>query len=201
MMRTKFWLLSCLLAVLLSSGCAAKNMVVLLPDNDGQVGEVQISNKAGMQTINKAWQVSRVKSGDAPPGTPEAIEEQEVQKAFGAALRALPEPPIRFILYFKVESTELLADSKKVIREVVAHISARHSRDIGVSGHTDSVGTDLYNMELSNRRALRIKEILVSQGVSPDDIELNYFGKRNPLIDVGNNVPEPRNRRVEIHVR
>ena len=139
-MRTEFWLLSCLLAVLLSSGCAAKNMVVLLPDNDGQVGEVQISNKAGMQTINKAWQVSRVKSGDAPPGTPEAIEEQEVQKAFGAALRALPEPPIRFILYFKVESTELLADSRKSLPEVVGQISARHSRDIGVSGHTDSVG-------------------------------------------------------------
>jgi outer membrane protein OmpA-like peptidoglycan-associated protein len=200
-MRTEFWLLCCLLAVLLTSGCAAKNMVVLLPDNDGHVGEVQISNKAGMQTIDKAWQASRVKSGDTPPGAAESIEEKEVQKVFGAALRALPEPPMRFILYFRVESTELLADSMRSIPEVVGQISARHSRDVGVSGHTDSVGTDDYNMELSNRRAIRIKEMLVSQGVSPDDIELNYFGKRNPLIDVGDNVPEPRNRRVEIHVR
>jgi outer membrane protein OmpA-like peptidoglycan-associated protein len=200
-MRTEFWLLSCLLVVLLTSGCAAKNMVVLLPDNDGHVGQVQVSNKAGMQTINKAWQVSRVKSGDAPPEVAEAIEEKEVHKVFGAALRALPDPPMRFILYFKVESTELLADSVKSIPAVVGQISARHSMDIGVSGHTDSVGTDDYNMELSNRRAIRIKEILVSRGVSPDDIELNYFGKRNPLIDVGDNVPEPRNRRVEIHVR
>jgi hypothetical protein len=69
-------------------------MVVLLPDNEGHVGQVQVSNKGGMQTLKKAWQVSRVKSDDAPPGAPEAIEEKEVQKAFGAALRALPEPPI-----------------------------------------------------------------------------------------------------------
>ncbi len=201
-MKTEFWLLCCLLAVLLTSGCAShKNMVVLLPDNDGHVGEVQISNKAGMQTINKAWQVSRVKSGNAPPGVAVAIEEREVHKVFGPALKALPEPPIRYILYFKVESTELLADSKKIIPEVVSQISARHSRDIGISGHTDSVGTADYNMDLSNRRAVRIKEILVSQDVSPDDMELRYFGKRNPLIDVGDNVPEPRNRRVEIHIR
>ncbi|HBD06756.1 MAG TPA: hypothetical protein DCZ69_00715 [Syntrophobacteraceae bacterium] len=201
MRTTKIWLLCCLLAILLTSGCAAKNMVVLLPDNDGHVGEVQIRNQAGMQTINQAWQVSRVKSGNALPEAAVAIEEKEVQKVFGPALRALPEPPIRYVLYFKVESTELLSDSIKIIPKVASQISARHSRDIGISGHTDSVGTDDYNMDLSHRRAVRIKEILVSQGVSPDDIELNYFGKRHPLINVGDNVPEPRNRRVEIHVR
>jgi outer membrane protein OmpA-like peptidoglycan-associated protein len=201
-MKTEFWLLCCLLALFLTSGCAShKNMVVLLPDNDGHVGEVQISNRAGMQTITQAWQVSRVKSGDAPPEVAVAIEEKEVEKVFGAALKALPEPPIRYVLHFKVESTELLADSKKIIPEVVSQISARHSRDIGISGHTDSVGTDAFNMDLSNRRAVYIKGILVSQGVKPDDIELNYYGKRNPLIHVGDNVPEPRNRRVEIHIR
>jgi hypothetical protein len=95
-MKTELWLLCCLLALFLTSGCAShKNMVVLLPDNDGHVGEVQISNRAGMQTITQAWQVSRVKSGDAPPEVAVAIEVKEVEKVFGAALKALPEPPIR----------------------------------------------------------------------------------------------------------
>jgi outer membrane protein OmpA-like peptidoglycan-associated protein len=201
-MKAMFTVSCLILAALLANGCASnRNLIVLLPDNTGHVGEVQITNKNGSQVVSKAWHASQIQGADAAPGTAVSIGEEEVDRIFGAALKALPEPPARFILHFKPETTELVKESSRVIPEVIREIKARNSRDIGVAGHTDTMGTDEYNMTLSYNRAVRIKEALVSKGVKSEDIDVSYFGQRNPLIQVGDNVPELRNRRVEIHVR
>jgi outer membrane protein OmpA-like peptidoglycan-associated protein len=71
---------------------------------------------------------------------------------------------------------------------------------IEVNGHTDIVGPDGYNLELSERRARAVMAYLVDQGVAPQRMELAYHGSRLPTAD--NETPDGRrqNRRVEFEV-
>jgi OmpA-OmpF porin, OOP family len=73
-------------------------------------------------------------------------------------------------------------------------------KDIDVVGHTDSVGSDAYNMRLSERRALAVKSFLVSEGVNSSIIDVSGMGKRQPVAS--NETAEGRalNRRVEVLV-
>jgi len=94
-----------------------------------------------------------------------------------------------------------MADSLKVLPDVLEAVRARKSTNIIVSGHTDSVGSDEFDRKLSLRRARAVANILVARGVNRENIEVTYHGKKNPLIPTPDGVPEPRNRRVEITVR
>lgn len=68
-----------------------------------------------------------------------------------------------------------------------------------IEGHTDSIGSDEYNRDLSERRALRVAEKLEEQGVSEDQIELQAYGAAKPAAD--NSLLDGRaaNRRVDIN--
>lgn len=68
-------------------------------------------------------------------------------------------------------------------------------------GHTDRSGAKEFNMALSRRRAQRVRDLLVAEGIAPAAIRLAFHGEGNPLIPTADNVPEPRNRRVEVIVR
>jgi len=69
-----------------------------------------------------------------------------------------------------------------------------------VLGHTDSVGSDAYNMGLSKRRAVAVLQALASRGLDPNHLSAVAIGKRQPIAD--NATPEGRalNRRVEFLV-
>ncbi|MCE5265199.1 MAG: OmpA family protein [Deltaproteobacteria bacterium] len=71
---------------------------------------------------------------------------------------------------------------------------------IRVEGHTDSRGSDEYNMELSNRRANAVKELLVQRGIAGNRIEVFGFGKTMPVASNDTEAGRQRNRRVEIKI-
>jgi outer membrane protein OmpA-like peptidoglycan-associated protein len=71
---------------------------------------------------------------------------------------------------------------------------------IQVEGHTDSTGTESYNMELSARRAEAVKNILVSKGVEPSRILTLAFGESKPIASNDYDYGRAQNRRVEIKV-
>jgi outer membrane protein OmpA-like peptidoglycan-associated protein len=71
---------------------------------------------------------------------------------------------------------------------------------IRVEGHTDSVGTDAYNMDLSHRRALAVKNALVQRGVNAGRIQEMAFGKSQPIAPNDTEAGRQKNRRVEIKV-
>jgi outer membrane protein OmpA-like peptidoglycan-associated protein len=84
---------------------------------------------------------------------------------------------------------------------VLAELKQRPLPDIVVIGHTDSVGSLASNDKLSLARAERMREIIIALGIPAERIQAAGRGKRELLVPTGDNVSEPRNRRVEIDVR
>lgn len=71
---------------------------------------------------------------------------------------------------------------------------------VRVEGHTDSVGSSEYNMDLSIRRANAIKNLLVQRGIAETRIEAVGYGKTLPLANNDTEAGRQRNRRVEIKI-
>ena len=69
-----------------------------------------------------------------------------------------------------------------------------------VDGHTDSVGSDMYNQTLSEERANAVREYLVGQGVPADSITSKGFGKTSPVATNDTAQGRQQNRRVELVV-
>ena len=66
-----------------------------------------------------------------------------------------------------------------------------------VEGHTDSRGSDAYNLTLSQKRAESVRNYLISRGVSPDRMEPRGFGESQPIADNRTEQGRSQNRRVE----
>lgn len=190
-----------LIACALTAGCAPKSTFVLLPDPHGHVGKIIITNAQGTQTLNQARQSVVIKSKTDSPGVVKTMDEREIHSLFGKALHIQPLPPAKFLLYFKPESVQPKPESKNEISKIMQTIKERHSMDISVNGHTDRKGEAGYNNELSFQRARQVQKILEKEGVDPSLITTTSHGKNNPLVPTADNVPEPRNRRVEVIVR
>lgn len=72
------------------------------------------------------------------------------------------------------------------------------SRTIAVEGFTDSQGSDVFNQELSERRAATIRNALITAGVAPDRISVRGYGKAYPIASNGDATGRQMNRRVEV---
>lgn len=69
-----------------------------------------------------------------------------------------------------------------------------------MDGYTDSVGSDDYNMKLSDQRAQAVQTYLIGQGIAPDDVTAKGFGKDNPVASNDSAAGRQKNRRVEMVV-
>jgi outer membrane protein OmpA-like peptidoglycan-associated protein len=191
-----------LTCILFLAACSRDRcVVVLLPQPDGTTGKIIVSNKAGSQLLQEPNLATGIQSSESAPKAPERMDNKEIQQVFGEALQALPPPPIHFILYFKTDTTELSDASRKLLGEVLPTIVDHESTDVSVVGHTDRVGTREYNYQLALERAVLVQKILLALGIDPKFIEVTSHGEDNPLVPTDDEVPEPRNRRVEVIVR
>ena len=82
----------------------------------------------------------------------------------------------------------------------VANILIETGLFVEVRGHTDNVGREEDNLQLSKERAKAVADYLVHRGVPQDKIVYQYYGESRPLVS--NDTPEGRklNRRVEFHL-
>ena len=179
---------------------APRDIIVLLPDDQGKTGAIVVSSAGVERRLDRPGQTVTVEAG-SPPGLPTEIPGQEVHAIAGPALAALPKPPARFILYFEHDSVTLTPVSQALLKNVLESIRARAAVDVSVVGHTDTVGKKEYNYALSMKRARAVASLLLRKGIDPSVLDITSHGKDNPLVPTGDQVPEPRNRRVEITVR
>jgi outer membrane protein OmpA-like peptidoglycan-associated protein len=182
-------------------GCSSKKIIVLVPDTDGSTGRIVVSNQAGSVEIDTPYQATKIQDKNSIPARPAAMDKDEIAAIFAHALAIQPTAPIHFLLYFEKGTTTLDASSIGVLPEIIETIIARNSVDIGVIGHADTAGDRDLNLKLSTRRAEAVSRLLIERGVKPENLETSSHGEENPLIRTGDNVTEPRNRRVEVVVR
>jgi outer membrane protein OmpA-like peptidoglycan-associated protein len=194
------FLLAASCATLKPTPTTSHDVIVLLPDDQGKTGAIVVSSAGVERRLDRPGQTVTVESG-SPPGLPTIMSGQEVQAIAGSALAALPKPPAQFILYFYHDSIELTTKSEALLRKLFATIRDRSPADISVVGHTDTMGKKKYNYALSLKRARVVAAMLREHGVDPSILDITSHGKDNPLVPTGDQVPEPRNRRVEITVR
>jgi outer membrane protein OmpA-like peptidoglycan-associated protein len=177
-----------------------RSVFLLIPDPEGNVGQITVTNRTGTQVVDQHHQASTVQSADHAPSPPSTLEETEIQLVFGEALASQPAAPARFILYFKDDSEELTPESTVFLAEVFRTVRDRGALDISVIGHTDTLGAREYNYQLSLRRARWVADLLAKQGMDRNILDIESHGEDNLLIKTGDQVREPRNRRVEITV-
>jgi OmpA-OmpF porin, OOP family len=198
-------------AAALVCGCGPKQIrpapprgtatIVLLPDPDtGTVGRAAVSNPAGNADLAAARAATTVVVSQAPsPVT--TLSESDVQNLFGAALAALPPPPQHFTLYFKFDSDELTDESRALVQQIVQVVKERPVPEVLVIGHTDTTGTSASNFSLGLKRATTVRGFLVDAGLDASFVEVTSHGEADLLVPTADEVPEPRNRRVEITIR
>jgi outer membrane protein OmpA-like peptidoglycan-associated protein len=174
--------------------------VILLPDAGGKAGVIVVSAGGGERLLSEPGQAVSVAAG-AAPSEPFVMSDAEIRAAVGPALEALPQPPVQFVFHFERNSSELDGESAATMRDALRTIRGRGAADISVVGHTDTVGDKAYNYRLSLERARAVAKLLAAEGVDPSIVEIASHGKDNPLVSTGDQVSEPRNRRVEVTVR
>jgi outer membrane protein OmpA-like peptidoglycan-associated protein len=94
----------------------------------------------------------------------------------------------------------LLPAAMSSLDNVVTALKSTPDRNIMVEGHTDSVGTHSFNMDLSQRRAQSVRDYLVSRGLPSEIVRAQGWGPDRPIAENGTPDGRANNRRVEIVV-
>ena len=101
------------------------------------------------------------------------------------------------MVFFDWDRSNLSPQAMSTLQQAAAAFKARGNVQVTATGHTDTSGPEGYNMALSLRRANAVKDGLVQQGVPPASIGTAGRGESNLLVQTGDGVREPQNRRVE----
>jgi outer membrane protein OmpA-like peptidoglycan-associated protein len=99
---------------------------------------------------------------------------------------------------FEFDKANLTPGALRSLAPLVAFLRENPDRTISIEGHTDSLGSDSYNLELSQRRAETIRDFLVQNGISSDRITARGMGKSYPVASNATEAGRQQNRRVEI---
>lgn len=102
---------------------------------------------------------------------------------------------------FATDSANLRPDLQRDVQAVANSLVKYPNSTIQVIGHTDSVGSDAYNMDLSQRRAASVANILNYSGVPTSRIQTIGKGKTQPIASNATEAGRAQNRRVEIIIR
>jgi outer membrane protein OmpA-like peptidoglycan-associated protein len=99
---------------------------------------------------------------------------------------------------FETNKAVLLPDAMQILDRVAASLIAHPDVKVEVGGHCDAVGSDAYNLKLSERRAKAVRDYLAKKGVPAEQLTSKGYGETQPIAD--NSTPEGRakNRRVEL---
>jgi outer membrane protein OmpA-like peptidoglycan-associated protein len=106
---------------------------------------------------------------------------------------------ITYGIYFDFNKDTIKPESEPVLKQIVQAMTDNPSWKLTVSGHTDNIGGDAYNLDLSKRRAAAVKQTLVTRyHIAPDRLSTNGYGASSPIDTNDTLEGRARNRRVEL---
>ena len=187
MLKNIFQILSLLVIATVVSGCSAYSSAV---------------NTLGPETPTSEMREQIEAPVDLAEGeSPFCAKPVEADPEMEPAMAALPPEPYRARLYFIFDTSTFTPESEIEAKKVFDEIKARQIAEAIVIGHTDTMGSEQYNIGLSERRAERVRQELIRRGIPENIITIQGMGESELLIETADEVAEGRNRRVEIDVR
>ncbi|MGD0946982.1 MAG: OmpA family protein [Candidatus Binatia bacterium] len=103
-------------------------------------------------------------------------------------------------VHFDFNKSDIRPDSRPILNEAGEILKENPDVRISVEGHTDAIGSDQYNQQLSLRRAEAVFRYLVNHGIPPERMEVIGYGKRHPVASNDTDSGRAQNRRVELRV-
>jgi iron complex outermembrane receptor protein len=111
---------------------------------------------------------------------------------------AAPSVPHSYLVFFDFNKSDLTPQAVGIVDQAAKNAGPAKVTQLTVTGHTDTVGSDAYNLRLSRRRAESVAAQLEKDGIPSSEIQIVAKGKRDPLVPTADGVKEPQNRRVQI---
>ena len=168
-------------------------------------------NASGDCWRNANWTPATAAPGCGPapaPAPAPAVAPPPAPPARAVAPRAAPAPQAPAAskvtyaadAFFDFDKATLKPAGKAKLDDLVGKVKGINLEVIIAVGHTDSVGSDVYNQKLSVKRAESVKAYLVSKGIEKNRIYTEGKGEKQPVADNKTNEGRVKNRRVEIEV-
>lgn len=126
-----------------------------------------------------------VEPGFSPPPTP-ANDERKADSLLETR-----------VVYFDYDKSLINSDSIPVISAHADFLNSHTDKGIVLSGHADSRGSNEYNLALGQRRADAVRDMMLSLGVTANQLESLSFGEESPAVLGENESAWQKNRRVE----
>ena len=114
----------------------------------------------------------------------------------GGDLAAVSADSMTYRIYFDLDRSLLLSDAFKTLQGIVTILKADNTLKVNISGHSDNMGTNAVNTQLSAERAHITRDYLLSYNISAERITTSHYGETMPV----DNTQQWRNRRVEITI-
>ncbi len=148
-------------------------------------------------SVDVAWFSHEIVSADSA----QHYSSTNIVEHFTTQTRSLKRRTLDLDIRFKFGSDELTAESRKDLDELGRALEhpAMKKRRFELAGHTDDVGSEPYNMDLSKRRADSARDYLLERfAVDPETVRSAGYGEQRPLIEGSSDEARRRNRRVVI---
>jgi len=100
-------------------------------------------------------------------------------------------------IYFAFNSADILSSSQKVLDEFIVFLNDHPTMTISIEGHTDNVGSDEFNLILSENRAKAVYNYLVNNGIDANRLQYKGFGETAPIATNETEEGRAMNRRTE----
>lgn len=140
-------------------------------------------------------------SGELSRRSIEILDDLEAQATDAGALVTLPDTVL-----FDFDEDVLRPQAAEVLDDLVTVLEDSDPAAVTIAGHTDGIGDDDYNQQLSERRAAAVEAYFLDAGIDPDRLSAAGFGETQPIAQEtdadGQDDPDARarNRRVEITI-
>jgi outer membrane protein OmpA-like peptidoglycan-associated protein len=184
-----------------------EKLLIVAPFFDGETKELALSraNKLRELFINELSSEEFELDAQGPLGNcEEALSDPLHKSIFKWVIRNenVTELHDKAFIYFEYDKTKEIdmVNVVKFLNELSEEAKSNGS-SIHITGHTDNDGDEDYNYNLGLERAERVKNYLVSKGVSAEKITTESMGKKEPIADNSTEEGKQKNRRVEIEVK
>ena len=103
-------------------------------------------------------------------------------------------------IFFDFDKAVLKPESFPELNRIVDALKEKSGMQIEIAGHTDNIGTEEYNLSLSERRARAVISYLAEKGIPANRLKVVFFGESKPAATNDTNEGRKKNRRVEFKI-